>query len=391
MTKFTIRGLTPEGRAPQALRDEIADMIQVAKPVPVDAEQIAAQLGFWPVRSDTKPPATMHGVPVVWLDTSTPAPPVPDTPAPTPTTRPALKKVAPPAPVFSGGARTYSVPTVEGVTYQAGGQTVTGTVSVVAPASVTVTAKPAEGYAFPVGAVSSWTFAFEASSIPYEDVVLPMTTYMRLDDDASATTIRDRGAVPMTFLPGNGYRPNVFYPGGPSIGVGSSSAVARGSNQLVMNFNPSEINSFTAVVVTRVNRADNQSVALSGLWSSTMPSLFMMNLRGEGGRTIVNFQNTNREKSVEVAPAPSLADGEIVALVSVWDGTTVHGYVNGIEVARVPWGGSQSTSDHLKLLTWSAGSQTMPIAGMGFARNVVKDSDWARRVYEAVKQSAGGA
>ena len=390
MASFTIRGLTPDGHAPQTLRDEIRGMIQAAKPAPVtvEAEQIAARLGFWPVRSGTKPPATMYDVPVVWFDTSTPAAPAPVTPAPS---TPTLKKVTPQAPTFSGGTRTYTIPTVEGVIYQAGGQTVTGTVSVTAPASVTITAKPAEGYTFPVGAVASWTFAFEAQGIPYEDIVLPMSSYMRFDDEASATTARDRGTAPLSFLANNGYRAGKFSPGGPGIGVGASSAVAKGNDQLVFNFNPSEVKSFTSIVVTKVNRADNQSMGLMGLWSNGMPTLFMLNQKGEGGRTIVNFQNTGSARMTEVAPVSNLADGEIVVLASIWDGTTIHGYVNGREVASIPWAGSQSTNDFLKGVSWGAGGQTMPIAGFGFARNVVKDADWVRRAYEAVKQSAGAA
>lgn len=36
MVSFTIRGLTPDGHAPQTLRDEITGMIQAAKPTPVE-------------------------------------------------------------------------------------------------------------------------------------------------------------------------------------------------------------------------------------------------------------------------------------------------------------------------------------------------------------------
>ncbi len=65
-------------------------------------------------------------------------------------------EVTPDAPTASGNDVT--IPTVEGVQYQIGGQVATGTVTITE--DTTVVAVPLPGYEFPDGAVSQWEFTF---------------------------------------------------------------------------------------------------------------------------------------------------------------------------------------------------------------------------------------
>lgn len=52
------------------------------------------------------------------------------------------------------------IPTIEGIDYQVDSKTVTGEIEVALDETVTVTAVPQAGYAFPNGAINSWTFGW---------------------------------------------------------------------------------------------------------------------------------------------------------------------------------------------------------------------------------------
>lgn len=68
MAQAEIRGLLEDGRAPSALKAEIQEMITAAAGGGVTTEAVAKALGVAIVRSTTRPPATMHGVPVIWVN-----------------------------------------------------------------------------------------------------------------------------------------------------------------------------------------------------------------------------------------------------------------------------------------------------------------------------------
>ena len=361
----------------------------------VSQESLAKLLGLWFVRSETAPPTTMFGVPVVWVDASgrvTPIPspatptPAPVTPAPvTPAPAPVVKQARPEPPTFSGSGKSYTVPVVEGVSYEEGGRVVTGTVAVVPPKTVTVVAKPKQGYSFPVGTISSWSFEFDTASSPFDDAVLPLTSYFRLDDAPGATTPRDRGITPLTLITKYG---NTLTPGAPGIGIGATSARATGNGYILAQFNPSEVRAYTAISVHKVNRKYTQSRSAAALWSNSMPSLLVMTVK-DGDRTVVNFQSGGGATTTTVNPAPTLADGDIAVLVQTWDGTTIHGYVNGVEVITIPWAGSASTNDALKIASWGApDSSEIHLAGVGFLKGEAKSAEWVRAAYEAAKQGA---
>lgn len=68
MAQAEIRGLLEDGRAPSALKAEIQEMITAAAGGGVTTEAVAKALGVAIVRSTTRPPATMHGVPTIWVN-----------------------------------------------------------------------------------------------------------------------------------------------------------------------------------------------------------------------------------------------------------------------------------------------------------------------------------
>lgn len=351
----------------------------------IEPERIAKAQGVWLVRSETEPPETMHGVPVIWVDTSNNAASPSgtqgsDTPQPAP--KPVVKQVTPAPPVFHGEAKTYTIPTTSGVVYRVGGVEVTGTISVQPPATVQVVAEPQPGYAFPVGAPASWSFEFEPASSPFDNAVLPLTSYLRLDDASGATVPRDRGTSPLTLISKYG---GMFTPGAPGIGIGATSARASGANSFVANFNPSDVTAYTLIAAYKVNRAGNQLLTLGSLWSGKMPSFTVLTAAGAGTAAIINFQNPNGAATTTVNPAPALADGDIVVMVQTWDGTTIRGYVNGVEMASIAWAGSTATNDALKLITWSG---NLNVAGVGFQKGEAKGSEWVRASYEAAKRGA---
>lgn len=386
MTNNIIRGLLPDGHAPSVLKQEIKDLIKSEAPaadltklatkeelaaVTPTAEAIAKALGYALVVGENEPAPSTHGVRTVWFDTSTPS------------------AFMPPAPVFSQKTKTVEIPRTKLATYKMGGAAIGAGVHRVDgpyPETVSVTAEPAGGATFAVGAVTSWAFTFEAQVIPFEDAVLPLTSYLRLDDATDATVPRDRGTSPLTLTTKYGGN---FTPGAPGIGIGATSARVTNSNIIVAQFNPSDVNSYTVILAYRVNRGFTQQVSLSTLWAAYMPSLTVLTDKG-GTRTVVSLANSEpKNTATTVNPVPELADGDIVVLVQTWDGTTVHGYINGVEVITAPWAGSTSDSTPIKLIGWSApfGGE-ISIAGLGFQKNEAKSAEWARAAYEAAKRGA---
>lgn len=386
MTNNIIRGLLPDGHAPSVLKQEIKDLIKSEAPaadltklatkeelaaVTPTAEAIAKALGYALVVGENEPAPTTHGVRTVWFDTSNPS------------------AFTPPAPVFSQKTKTVEIPSTKLATYKLGGAAVGAGVHRVDepyPKTVSVIAEPAGGATFAVGAVTSWAFTFEAQVIPFDDAVLPLTSYLRLDDASDATVPRDRGTSPLTISTKYG---GVFTPGAPGIGIGATSARVTSNGAVVAQFNPSDIRAYTVISVHKVNREHTQLVTLASLWSNSMPSLTVLTAKGAGTTAIVNFQNAGGAKTTTVNPAPALADGDTVVMVQTWDGTTIHGYVNGVEVVSIPWAGSTSTNDALKLVSWSApGGGEISIAGLGFQKGEAKSAEWVRAAYEAAKRGA---
>ena len=306
----------------------------------------------------------------VWFDTSNPG------------------AFTPPAPVFSQKAKTVEIPSTKFAAYKLDGSPVAAGVHRVEepyPKTVSVTAEPAGGAKFAVGAVASWAYTFDSQVIPFDDAVLPLTSYLRLDDATSATAPRDRGTSPLTIQTKFG---GVFTPGAPGIGVGATSARVTGAGSIVAQFNPSDVRAYTVVSVHKINREHTQLVSLASLWSDSMPRLTVLTAKGAGTNASVNFLSVGGARITNVSPAPALADGDIAVLVQTWDGTTIHGYVNGVEVVSIPWAGSTSTNDALKLIAWSAPDGEISIAGIGFQKGEAKSAEWARAAYEAAKRGA---
>lgn len=386
MTNNIIRGLLPDGHAPSVLKQEIKDMIKAESPaadltklatkeelkvVTPTAEAIAKALGYALVVGENEPAPITHGVRTVWFDTSNPS------------------AFTPPAPVFSQKNKTVEIPSTKLATYKLGGNAIAAGVHRVEepyPKTVSVTAEPAGGAKFAVGAVASWAYTFDSQVIPFDDAVMPLTSYLRLDDATSATAPRDRGTSPLTIQTKFG---GVFTPGAPGIGIGATSARVTSTASIVAQFNPSDVRAYTFVSVHKINREHTQLVTLASLWSNSMPSLTVLTAKGAGTAATVNFQNAGGAKTTNVNPAPALADGDTVVMVQTWDGTTIHGYVNGVEVATIPWAGSTSTNDALKLINWSApNGGEISIAGLGFQKGEAKSAEWARAAYEAAKRGA---
>lgn len=348
-------------------------------------ESLAKLLGLWFVRSETKPPATMHGVPVVWVDPSGKAQPAP-VPVPATPGEPEKKVVTPAAPTFSSAGKSYTIPTTEGVTYQVEGRDATGTVTVEPPKNVTITAKPKAGYVFAVGAPVSWSYAFEAATSAFDDAVMPLTSYLRLDDAPGTTEPRDRGTAPLTLISKYSDR---LVPGGAGIGVGATSAKANGSGSVVAQYAPSGVTSFTIGVLVKVNRAATNAVRVGALWDNSMPRFFFFTTKGAGTSTVdFDYKGTG---TVTKNPATNLAiaDGDLALLAVTFDGSTLRGWVNGAEAASIPWAGNTSGNVFLRLVDWTVqDNQDLPLAGLFFQKNEVKSSAWMKAALAAAKRGA---
>ena len=380
-----IMGLLPNGKAPAALKQEISEMIAAngGGGGAVSAESVAKAFGVWVVRSETQPPATMHGVPVVWVDPSGKAMPAPS-PVPATPGEPEKKVVTPAAPTFSSTGKSYTIPTSEGVTYQVEGRDVTGTVSVEPPKSVTITAKPKPGYVFAVGAPVSWSYSFEAATNAFDDAVMPLTSYMRLDDAPGTTAPRDRGTAPLNLVSKYSDR---LVPGGAGIGVGATSAKANGSAYLFASYAPADVTTFTIGVLVKMNNTATNAVRLGALWDNSMPRFEVITSKG-ATTSSVDF-GYKGSGTVTKGTAPNFANGDLALLAVTFDGSTLRGWVNGVEAASIPWAGNTSGNTFLKLVDWTVqDNQDLLMAGLFFQKNEVKSSDWMKAALAAAKRGA---
>ena len=389
MTNNIIRGLLPDGHAPSVLKQEIKDMIKSEAPaadltklatkeelaaVTPTAEGIAKALGYALVVGEDEPSPTTHGVRTVWLDTSNPS------------------AFAPPAPVFSQRDKTATIPSTKFATYKLDGAPVGAGVRRVDepyPKTVNVVAEPAGGAKFAVGAVTAWTFSFEAQFIPFDDAVLPLTSYIRFDDPAGTEKPKDRGTSPLALT--SKYNDKLI-PGGAGIGVGATAARAVGGGFQFAPFAPNSVRSFTMILAVKVNRNAANIVKLGGLWSTKMPRLVIsVNPNPAGTDFSADFEYPQGARVTRNSgAAPAIRDGETMLLALTWDGTTMRGYINGVEVASVPWAGLDSGNDHIKFVEWSIlNNQELSIAGFGFAKDEVKSVEWMKSAVAALKRGAG--
>ena len=388
MTANIIKGLLPDGHAPSVLKQEIKDMIKAESPaadltklatkeelkaVTPTAEAVAKALGYALVVGENEPAPTTYGVRTVWLDTSNPG------------------AFTPPAPVFSQENKTIEIPSAKLATYKLGGSPIAAGVHRVDepyPKTVSVTAEPAGGAKFAVGAVASWTFTFESQVIPFDDAVLPLTSYLRFDDAAGAEKPKDRGTSPLVLV--SKYNDKCT-PGGAGIGVGPTAARLIGQSYQFASFAPNSMRAFTLILAVKVNRRAANIIRLGGLWSEKMPRFAITTAPGPGTGFSVDFERPNSGRVTKnAAAAPAVADGETMLMAVTWDGTTMRGYINGVEVASVPWAGLDSGNDHIKFIEWSVlNNQELSIAGFGFAKGEVKSTDWMKAAVAALKRGPG--
>lgn len=388
MTANIIKGLLPDGHAPSVLKQEIKDMIKAESPaadltklatkeelkaVTPTAEAVAKALGYALVVGENEPAPTTYGVRTVWLDTSNPG------------------AFTPPAPVFSQKNKTIEIPGTKFATYKLGGNAIAAGVHRVDepyPKTVSVTAEPAGGAKFAVGAVASWAFTFESQVIPFDDAVLPLTSYLRFDDAAGAEKPKDRGTSPLVLVSKYNDR---LVPGGAGIGVGPTAAKASGQSYQFASFAPNSMRAFTMILAVKVNRQAANIIRLGGLWSDKMPRFAITTAAGAGTGFSVDFERPNGGRVTKNAgAAPAVADGETMLMAVTWDGTTMRGFINGSEVASVPWAGLDSGNDHIKFIEWSVlNNETLGIAGFGFAKDEVKSVEWMKSAVAALKRGPG--
>lgn len=384
MTNNIIRGLLPDGHAPSVLKQEIKDMIKAEAPAAdltnlatkadladarPTADAVAKVLGLWPVRGDSEPSQTMHGVPVVWIDTSNPGAYVPS------------------APVFSQQGKNIEIPSSKFAVYKLNGQPVgagTHRAEEPYPRTVSVTAEPANGASFAVGAVTSWAFTFEAQAIPYEDAVLPLTSYWRFDDPAGTKLIRDRGTsplVPFGTLPSGGEL------GGPGIGVGATSLTAKINSIYWANFAPASLRSFTWVVAMQWRDGAGIALRLGGSQTGAVPGLVFYSQADNNTIAPLMFEGKNIGSTTKLQQTKQPVDGEKIVLGYTWDGMTLRGYVNGELIVSAPWSGSDVASELVKPVSWSVKSgMTWNLAGLGFQNGEAKPQSWFKAAYEALKR-----
>ena len=388
MTANIIKGLLPDGHAPSVLKQEIKDMIKAESPaadltklatkeelaaVTPTAEAVAKALGYALVVGENEPAPTTYGVRTVWFDTSNPS------------------AFTPPAPVFSQKNKTVEIPSTKFATYKLGGNAIAAGVHRVDepyPKTVAVTAEPAGGAKFAVGAVASWTFTYESQVIPFDDAVLPLTSYLRFDDAAGAEKPKDRGTSPLVLV--SKYNDKLV-PGGAGIGVGPTAAKASGQSYQFASFAPNSMRSFTLILAVKVNRQAANIIKLGALWSNKMPQFMITTNPSPTAPLSADFGSPNGGRVTKNASAvPAVADGETMLMAVTWDGTTMRGYIDGVEVASVPWAGLDSGNDHIKFIEWSVlNNQELSIAGFGFAKDEVKSVEWMKSAVAALKRGPG--
>lgn len=384
MTNNIIRGLLPDGHAPSVLKQEIKDMIKTEAPAAdlsllatkaeladakPTAEAVAKVLGLWPVRGDSEPAQTMHGVPVVWIDTSNPS------------------AFTPPAPVFSQKGKSVEIPSSKLATYKLNGAAVgagTHRVDEPYPRTVSVTAEPAGGSTFAVGVVTAWTFTYEAQAIAYEDAILPLTSYYRLDDAPGTKRPRDRGTSPLTVYAD--LNDSVEF-GGAGVGVGATSLTVKKGGQHWANFAPASLAAFTWVAALQWKDAAGVTLRLGGSQHRSVPG-FLFATQGDNNTLIQPIFEGNDVGAVTTRKKVAQpADGDKILIGYTWDGSTLRGYVNGEMVVSAPWSGSKVTSELIKPMAWGAAAgKTWNLAGVGFQNGDAKPESWFKAASEALKK-----
>ena len=384
MTNNIIRGLLPDGHAPSVLKQEIKDLIKSEAPAAdlsllatkaeladakPTAEAVAKVLGLWPVRGDSEPAQTMHGVPVVWIDTSNPG------------------AFVPPPPVFSQKGKSVEIPSTKLATYRLNGAAVgagTHRVDEPYPKTVSVTAEPAGGSTFAVGTVTAWAFTFEAQAIAYEDAILPLTSYYRLDDAPGTKRPRDRGTSPLTIYAD--LNDSVEF-GGASVGVGATSLTVKKGGQHWANFAPASVTAFTWLAALQWKDSAGIIIRLGGSQTGEVPNLLFATQGDNHTVSPARFEGKNVGTSTTIKPTPQPTDGDRVLVGYTWDGQTLRGYINGELIVSAPWVGSKVASELVKPVAWGvAQGQTWQLAGAGFQNGEAKPESWFKAAYEALKK-----
>lgn len=384
MTANIIKGLLPDGHAPSVLKQEIKDLIKREAPTAdlsllatkteladakPTAEAVAKAVGYALVVGDAEPAPTTYGVRTLWIDTSNPS------------------AYAPPAPVFSQRGKSIEIPSTKLAVYKLNGAQVgagTHRVDEPYPRTVSVTAEPAGGATFAVGAVTAWSFTFEAQAIPYEDAILPLTSYLRLDDAPGTKRPRDRGTSPLTVFAD--LNDSVEF-GGPGIGVGASSLTVKRGGQHWANFSPASVTAFTWLAALQWKDGAGVALRLGGSQTGEVPNLLFATQGNNITMSPLRFEGKNVGAVTTVKATPQPADGDRVLVGYTWDGSTLRGYINGELIASAPWAGSKVASELVKPIAWGAAAgQTWRLAGAGFQNGEAKPESWFKAAYDALKR-----
>lgn len=384
MTNNIIRGLLPDGHAPSVLKQEIKDLIKTEAPTAdlsllatkaelaearPTAEAIAKALGYFLVVGVAEPEPTTYGVRTLWVDTSNPSAHVPA------------------APTFSQQAKTIEIPADRGVTYRIDGAPVeagTSRVTEPFPKTVRVSAIAKSGFTLAVGAPTEWSFTFESVAIPYEDAVLPMTSYWRLDDPAGTKKPKVKGTSPLVqFAELN----DSARFGAPGIGVGSTSVEITRGGIMWAEFAPASVRSFTWTAVMKWVDGAGMSIELGGSQKGTVPGMKFF-AQGDG-RTVAPLTFTGTGVTNVAAAQPTLqpANGDIIHLGYTWDGKILRGYIGGELIATATWGGSTVASELIKPMSYGTGNgKTWNVAGLGFSLDA-KNAEWMKAAAGALKKA----
>ena len=384
MTNNIIRGLLPDGHAPSVLKAEIKEMIkreapaadlsplatkaELAEAKPT-AEAVAKALGYAVVVGDAEPEPTTYGVRTLWVDTSNPS------------------AYVPAAPTVSQKAKTVTIPAATGATYKLDGVVVGSGVHRVSepfPKTVRVVAEPKPGITFAVGATTEWAFTFEAQVIQYEDAILPLTSYLRLDDAPGTKRPRDRGTSPLTA--NYDLNDSVEF-GGAGIGVGGTSLTVKKGGQHWAQFAPASVTTFTWVAALQWKDRAGVTLRLGGSQTGEVPAFRFATQADNNTLVPAGFDGKNVGATTTAKPVQQPSDGDKILIGYTWDGSTLRGYVNGELVCSAPWAGSKVAFELVKPVAWGAAAgQTWQLAGAGFQNGEAKPEAWFKAAYEALKK-----
>ena len=362
----SVRGAVAEA-VPPAVAAEVA---KLPKPTAeITPEALAKEMGVWIVYGGAEPEPTKYGVNVLWVDTSNTSTHVPA------------------APTFNQQAKTVEIPADRGVTYRIDAAPVEAGTHQIAepyPKTVRVSATAKNGITLAVGAQTEWSFTFESVAIPYEDAVLPMTSYWRLDDPAGTKKPKVKGTSPLVqFAELN----DSARFGAPGIGVGSTSVEITRGGMMWAEFAPASVRAFTWTAVMKWVDGAGPSLELGGSQKGTVPG---MKFAAQGdGRTVapLSFTGTGVTNVAAVKPPPQPANGDIIHLGYTWDGTTLRGYIGGELIATATWGGSAVASELIKPMSYNVGNgKTWNVAGLGFSMDA-KNAEWMKTAAGALRKA----